>query len=106
MKFLLDHDVPVDISYSLTELGHSVVRLPEVLDPSAKDEQVLEYASRNRCVVISCNRDDFLLLARRKLHCGLIILVRRKNRSAERAALIRLIDKAGEEGIESNINFA
>src|SRR5206468_2114751 len=22
MKFLLDHDVPIDVSYSLTELGH------------------------------------------------------------------------------------
>jgi len=106
MRFLLDHDVPVDISYSLSELGHEVVRLPEVLDPSAKDEQVLDYASRNRCVLISCNRDDFLQLVQRKPHCGLSILIRRKNRAAERAALIRLIDKAGGDGIRSNINFA
>jgi predicted nuclease of predicted toxin-antitoxin system len=106
MKFLLDHDVPIDISYSLSELGHQVVRLPEVLDPCARDEQVLEYASRNGCVLISCNRDDFLRLALRKPHRGLIILVRRKNRAAERAALIRLIDKAGEDGIRGNINFA
>jgi len=71
MRFLLDHDVPVDISYSLSELGHEVVRLPEVLDPSAKDEQVLDYASRNRCVLISCNRDDFLQLVQRKHIAGL-----------------------------------
>ena len=106
MKFLLDHDVPIDISYSLSELGHEVVRLPEVFDPSARDEQVLEYASQNRCVLISCNRDDFIRLAQRRPHCGLIILIRRKRRAAERAALIQLIDKAGEEGIRSNINFA
>ncbi len=106
MKFLLDHDVPIDISYSLAELGHQVVRLPEVLDRSTTDEQVLEYASRNGCVLISCNRDDYLKLAQEKTHGGIIILIRRKNRAAERAALIRLMDKAGEAGIRSNINFA
>ncbi|PYV36971.1 MAG: hypothetical protein DMG06_29250, partial [Acidobacteria bacterium] len=63
MKFLLDHDVPIDISYCLAELGHAIVRLPEVLDASADDDRVLEYASRNRCVLITCNRDDFLTLA-------------------------------------------
>lgn len=83
-----------------------MVPLPEVLDPFARDEQMLEYASQNRCVLISCDRDDFLRLAQRKPHCGLIILIRRKRRAAERAALIQLIDRAGEEGIRSNINIA
>lgn len=106
MKFLLDHDVPIDISYSLVQLGHQVVRLPEVLDPSARDEQVLEYAFRNGCVLITCNRDDFLKLAKRKTHGGIINLIRRKARAAERAALIQLIDTSGEAGIRSNINFA
>ena len=31
MKFLLDHDVPDDVSYSLESLGHEVVKLREVL---------------------------------------------------------------------------
>jgi hypothetical protein len=35
MKFLLDHDVPVDFSYCLAELEHEVVRLLQVLNPSA-----------------------------------------------------------------------
>ena len=106
MKFLLDHDVPIDVSYSLTELGHQVLRVPDVLDPSAEDCQVLEYAFRNGCVVISCNRDDFLKLAQAKPHNGIIFLIRRRSRGAERAALIRLIDSAGETGIRGNINFA
>ena len=106
MKFLLDHDVPIDISYSLAELGHEVVRLPEVLDHTASDERVLEFASGNACVLITCNRDDFLKLAEGKPHEGIIILIRRRSRAAERAALIRLIDKAGEAGIRRNINFA
>ena len=76
MKFLLDHDVPIDISYSLAELKHEVVRLPEVLDSTASDEQVLEYASGSGCVLITCNRDNFLKLAEGKPHEGIIILIR------------------------------
>lgn len=106
MKFLLDHDVPIDVSYSLTELGHQVLRLPDVLDPSSEDGQVLEYALGNGCVLITCNRDDFSKLAESKPHSGIIILIRRRSRGAERAALIRLIDSAGETGIRGNINFA
>lgn len=106
MKFLLDHDVPIDVSYSLIELGHQVIRVLDVLDPSTEDARVLEYARGNECVLVSCNRDDFLELARAKPHGGIIILIRRKSRGAERAALIRLIDSAGETGLRGNINFA
>jgi hypothetical protein len=31
VKFLLDHDVPDDLTYLLHELGHDVVRLRDVL---------------------------------------------------------------------------
>jgi len=37
---------------------------------------------------------------------ALIILIRRKTRAQERAALVRLVDKAGESGLRDNINFA
>ncbi len=47
MRFLLDQDVPIDVSYSLVQLGHQVVLLREVLDPSAEDAQVIEYAFQN-----------------------------------------------------------
>jgi hypothetical protein len=57
-------------------------------------------------VVITCNRDDYLALARSHRHAGLILLIRRRSRVAERAALVRLLDRAGEPGIINNINFA
>jgi predicted nuclease of predicted toxin-antitoxin system len=106
MRFLLDQDVPIDVSYSLVQLGHQVVLLREVLDPLAEDAQVIEYAFQNGWILVTCNRDDFLELAQGKPHAGLIILIRRRSRAAERAALIRLIDKAGEDGVRTNINFA
>ena len=36
---------------------------------------------------------------------GIIVLIRRKTRAVERAALIRLLDKAGEAGLRRNINL-
>ena len=63
MTFLLDHDVPEDLSYSLEALGHGVVRLRDVLPPTAKDEEVLERAASHQQVLITCNRDDFIGLA-------------------------------------------
>ena len=56
--------------------------------------------------MLTCNRDDFLALAKSRPHHGLIILLRKKTRVAERAALVHLLDRAGESGIRNHINFA
>jgi len=106
VKFLLDHDVPDDVVYSLVALGHDVQKLREVLPATTPDEEVLRVASEQSSVLITCNRDDFLEIAERVPHVGIVILVRRRTRALERAALIQLLDRAGETGIRSNINFA
>jgi predicted nuclease of predicted toxin-antitoxin system len=106
MTFLLDHDTPDDIAYSLNALGHQAVFLRDVLAEETEDESVLAHAHKQGWVIITCNRDDYLALARSRPHHGLIILIRRKTRVAERVALIRLLDRAGESGIRNNINFA
>jgi predicted nuclease of predicted toxin-antitoxin system len=106
VKFLLDHDVPDDAGFSLEALGHEVSRLREVLPIKAPDEQVLRLSSERNCVLVTCNRDDFVPLASQMRHAGIIILFRRKSRALERAALVRLLDRAGESGIRGNLNFA
>lgn len=106
MKFLLDHDVPDDAAFSLEALGHVVVKLREVLRVTTPDDEVLRLAGERECVLITCNRDDFLAAAGRVAHRGIIILIRRKSRALERAALVRLLDSAGELGLKDNINFA
>jgi len=106
VKFLLDHDVPDDVVYSLLALGHDVHKLRDGLPPTTADEQVLRMASQRNSVLITCNRDDFLGIARQISHAGIIILVRRRSRALERAALVQLLDSAGETGIGGNINFA
>lgn len=106
MKFLLDHDVPDDIQFSLATLGHTVLKLRDVLPKNALDEEVLQLAKQRDCVLVTCNRDDFLALANHTPHSGIIILVRRRARAQERAALVHLLDSAGEQGLRGNINFA
>lgn len=106
MTFLLDHDTPDDLTYSLEGLGHKVVYLRNVLSKRTPDPEILAYANREGLVVITCNRDDYLALGRTVPHRGIIILLRKKTRVAERAALVHLLDRAGETGIANNINFA
>jgi predicted nuclease of predicted toxin-antitoxin system len=106
VKFLFDHDVPDDMAYTLTAMGHEIFKLRELIHPETTDEQVLRFAGEHGYVLITCNRDDFLAAARVVPHVGLIILIRRNGRMRERAALWHLLDRAGEQGIRNNINFA
>jgi hypothetical protein len=44
VAFLLDQDVPEDLTYLLAELGHEVLRVRDVLGPEAADSLVLQFA--------------------------------------------------------------
>ena len=78
----------------------------EALAEDASDEAVLQFADERGSVLLTCNRDDFLHLATKKPHHGIVIIVRRRTRAAERAALFRLLERAGETGLRNNVNFA
>lgn len=106
MKFLLDHDVPEDLSHLLGQLGHEVTLLRKVLPATASDAAVLQFAHESDCILLTCNRDDFLDLATQKPHHGIVIVIRRRTRAAERAALFALLERAGMTGLHDNINFA
>jgi predicted nuclease of predicted toxin-antitoxin system len=106
VKFLLDHDVPAAVKDALERHEHDVIRLTDLLPRTASDETVFAAAQSNQRVMITCNRDDFLKLAAKGPHLGLIILIRRRSPQAECANLLRLICKAGEQGLQGNINFA
>jgi predicted nuclease of predicted toxin-antitoxin system len=106
VKFLLDHDVPDDLSYLLRQLGHDVTLLRTALPHDSSDEAVFRFAYEAGCVLLTCNRDDFLDLAAAQPHHGVVIVIRRRTRGEERVALFRLLDRAGETGLKSNVNFA
>ena len=60
MRFLLDQDVPDNLIYLLRELNHEVLRLRDVLPAGTPDSTVLQFASAHNCVLLTCNRDDFI----------------------------------------------
>jgi len=106
VRFLLDHDVPDTIAGVLARAGHEVNLLRDVLPVDTKDFQVLALAAQRDLVLVTCNRDDFLKLASKQRHAGIIIIVRRRTRAAECAAVLRLLRAAGDSGILGSINFA
>lgn len=106
MKFLIDEDVAAEIDRSLRQKGHTTLRVAEALGFGTDDVDVWEFASREGLVVITCNRQDFLVLAGTAPATGLIVLNRRRSRQAESAHLLRLIEQAGETGLRGNVNFA
>jgi predicted nuclease of predicted toxin-antitoxin system len=106
VKFLLDHDVPDGLSYLLGQLGHDITLLRKALPGDSSDEAVLQFAHDSGCPLLTCNRDDFLHLAMTKPHHGIVIVIRRRTRADKRAALSRLLERAGEHGLRNNVNFA
>ena len=111
MQFLLDHDVPDEVGQVLRHWRHDVRMVREVLAVTAADQAVFELAQRKKCILISCNRNHFLKLARAAVSgerpfAGLIVLIRRRTRQSECAHLLALLRRAGESGVTGNINLA
>jgi len=105
LKFVLDQDVPDDLSYLLQELGHEVLLLRQVLPTDAADATVLQFARDNGCILITCNRDDFLELASHQGHHGIIVI------GGVHVRLNGLLCSAcwsgrGRRGLQNNLNFA
>ena len=81
--------------------------LREALPTTTADSEAWQWARTHGAVFVSCNRDDVLALRPEAgEHTVLVILVRRRTRQAEIAAMQRLLTGAGEQGLVNNINFA
>ena len=105
MRFLIDQDVPSDIGRVLSQAGHDAALVRDTPGAVADDQQVLDQAVAQDLILISCNRDDFVRLCARQSHPGLIISLRRRTRIEECAAVVKLLQSAGESGIAGSINF-
>jgi predicted nuclease of predicted toxin-antitoxin system len=106
VNFFLDHDVPAEVAQVLRQEAHEVIELRQVIPAHSKDSEVLAHASDSGLFLITCNRDDFLVLAADRPNPGIIVLVRRRSRHAECANSLALRTRAGESGLRGNINFA
>jgi predicted nuclease of predicted toxin-antitoxin system len=106
MRFLVDEDVAIEVARALQQAGHEVLLVPEVLGLRTDDVDIWHHAALTQCIVLTCNRQDFLALAGTQPATGLIILNRRRTRQAECRHLLQLLANAGEDGFKRNINFA
>ena len=106
MTFFLDQDVPDDLTHWLRRRGHAVTCLHEVLPTTTTDSDAWQWARAHGAVFVSCNRKDVLALRPEGEHPGIVILVRRRTRQAEIAAMQKLLTGAGEQGLANIINFA
>ena len=106
MIFFLDQDVPDDVAHWLRHRGHLVTCLRDVLPVTTTDFEALTWASGHDAILISCNRKDFLALRPEGTHPGIVVLIRRRTRQAEIAAMQKLLADAGEQGLANSINFA
>ena len=103
--------MPDEVEKVVRYWKHEVRRLREVLPVTAADLAVFEWAQREQRIIISCNRDHFLELARQAVSkgqpfVGLIILIRRRTRQSECAHLLSLLRRAGDSGVSGNVNLA
>jgi len=106
VNFLLDHDVPENVARVLEREKHRVLRVAQILLRTAADPEVFAQAKTQGLVLVTCNRDDFIPLAKEWPHAGIIILIRRQSRAKECQKILELLQRAGEQGLANNINFA
>ena len=106
MRFLVDEDVAVEVSRCLRQAGHEVSLVAEVLGVRTDDVDIWYHGVRSEAIVVTCNRQDFLVLAGTAPQPGLLIVNRRRTRQAECRHLLELLTSAGETGLKCNINFA
>jgi predicted nuclease of predicted toxin-antitoxin system len=107
VNFFLDQDIPEEIALLLRHWGHSATALRDVLPITTSDGEAFAYARARGMITVTCNRDDFLALAaQHPEQPGLIIMVRRRTRQMECSKMLSLLRRAGEAGLQHNINFA
>jgi predicted nuclease of predicted toxin-antitoxin system len=106
VTFFLDQDVPDDLAHWLRHREHLVTCLRDVLPTTTTDPDVWHWARTHGAVFVSCNRNDILAVRPEGEHPGIVVLVRRRTRQAEIAAMQKLLTGAGEQGLANNINFA
>ena len=66
MRFLIDENVPRSVADLLSDKGHEVILVTDVLPVGSSDPTVAAYASRHEAIVVTWNRVDFQKLISRR----------------------------------------
>jgi hypothetical protein len=109
IEFYLDEDVSTLVADLIRARGFVVTTTQEAGQHGRSDEQQLNYAVSRRATLVTHNRADFEVLARRYFalglkHYGLIIAVQRPAHDIARRLLV-LLDKVTADEIEDQILY-
>lgn len=83
MRFLLDENISQTVSRGLRDAGHDVLRVLDTAYRSQPDEDVIKFASRDKRIIITHDKDfGNLLRFPVAAHIG-VILVRLRNQNPQ-----------------------
>ncbi len=84
MKLLIDMNLSPDWSPKLEREGWEVIHWSSVGDPTAPDQELMDYARKNGCVVITHDLDFSAMLAATQAQTPSIIQVRTQDVMSDR----------------------
>lgn len=104
MKLLLDQGLPRRAAQLLTDAGIPTIHTSEVGLATARDADILSYARKNQCTVVTLDSDFHTLLAISNAKTPSVIRIRIQRLRAEHLLnlLIKVVDDWSKE-IESGV---
>jgi uncharacterized protein with PIN domain len=105
VRFYVDEHIPSAVVEGLRHRGVEVLTVSEAEMLGARDEEHLEFARKEDCVIVS-HDDDFLrLVAEGRTHSGLVYVPRERSIGEMVRGLRRLADDLTEEGTTDPVEF-
>jgi predicted nuclease of predicted toxin-antitoxin system len=94
MRFLLDVNAGGSLVSWLEDLGHDVVEVRHK-DPGMKDDDILDWAVKEKRIIITTDSDfEEIIWRQRKVHCG-ILRLENIPRLERKTLLFDTLDKHG-----------
>jgi len=105
----LDEDVSVVVAKLLRTRGYSALTTQEAGQVGRSDAEQLAFATERQMAILTHNRDDFAALAGQyhsvaRIHCGIIIAVRRPPYEIARR-LLALMDRVTAEETDNQVLY-
>ncbi len=98
MNILADECVDQEIVHGMRQAGHDVFYIAETT-PGQSDEEILDIANQNRCLLVTSDKDFGELVFRRQLLSAGVLLLRLSGLSHERKAAI-IVSTLQEHSLE------
>jgi predicted nuclease of predicted toxin-antitoxin system len=76
VRFLIDNALSPDVAAALAELGHDAVHVRSLGWQSRSDDEIFDFAAKERRVIVSADTDFSQILAQRRARTPSVVLLR------------------------------